>query len=177
MSKAPRYPHLFLLSSPAKRNSHQSISTESSQKHQFNCQLSPMYTKSSSREAESTPQTTLHILVCSKYRAGSKTSGCYCRPNAYKMQTISRLFPACSCWRCWAGREGNICGVYLQSRYSMSIASPSFLMLHLPMYCTSSMPGLNSSQWWENEWGCILLSVLGAIQSPQFMSCKIRTSA
>lgn len=120
------------------------------------------------------PQTILQMLVCSKIRAGSKTSGSYCRPNAYKMQTISRLFPMCSCWGCWAGRVGNICVVYLQSRYSMSI---SFVVLPLPMYCTSSTPGLNSSQWWENEWGCILLSVLGAIQSAQFMSCKIRTSA
>lgn len=138
-------------------------------------QLSPMYR--SSRKAASSPQTMLQTLVCSKYRAGSKTSGSYCRPNAYKMQAISRLFPVCSCWRCWAGRVGNICVVYLQSRYSMSITGPSFLLLRPPTYRTSSMPGLNSSQWWENEWGCILSSVLGAIQSPQFMSCKICTSA
>lgn len=71
---------------------------------------------------------------------------------------------------------GNRCVVHLQSRYSVSIIGPSFLILPLPMCCTSSMAGLNSSQRAENEWGCILLSVLGAIQSPQFMSCKICTS-
>lgn len=37
MNKATTYSHSFQLSSSANRNAHQSLSTESSRKHQLNC--------------------------------------------------------------------------------------------------------------------------------------------
>lgn len=74
-------------------------------------------------------------------------------------------------------QRGNKCVVYLQRRHRMSCTGPSLPTLCLPRCCPSSMPGLNSRQPWENGWGCLLPPVLGATQSPRFMSCEMWPSA